>query len=164
MIYRNNTRRFLVPALLLALVLFGNLPFTSSASAPAVPPAVPLLPQPGAVVAWGANFSGQLNVPAGLDDAVAISAGDSFSLALKSDGTVVGWGSNDFGEATPPAGLSNVLAISAGNRHSLALRALSRPTNKNQCKNGGWQTFTEPSFRNQGDCVSFVNHQNHGNN
>ena len=33
------------------------------------------------------------------------------------------------------------------------------PTNKDQCKNGGWQTFNNPSFRNQGQCVSFVNHQ-----
>jgi YVTN family beta-propeller protein len=31
------------------------------------------------------------------------------------------------------------------------------PTNKNQCKSGGWQTFTIPEkFKNQGDCVSFV--------
>jgi hypothetical protein len=32
------------------------------------------------------------------------------------------------------------------------------PTNKDQCKNGGWETFTIPrKFKNQGDCVSFVN-------
>jgi len=30
------------------------------------------------------------------------------------------------------------------------------PTSKEQCKNGGWKTFTNPSFKNQGDCVSFV--------
>jgi hypothetical protein len=30
------------------------------------------------------------------------------------------------------------------------------PTSKDQCKNGGWQTFTDPSFKNEGDCVSFV--------
>ena len=59
---------------------------------------------------------------------------------------------------------SDVVAISAGSTYSLALRALSRPTNRDQCKNGGWQNFTEPSFNNQGDCVSFVNRLNHGNN
>lgn len=32
------------------------------------------------------------------------------------------------------------------------------PTNKDQCKNGGWQTFNNPSFRNQGQCVSYTNH------
>jgi hypothetical protein len=31
------------------------------------------------------------------------------------------------------------------------------PTSKNQCKNGGWQTFTNPAFANQGDCVKYVN-------
>ena len=28
------------------------------------------------------------------------------------------------------------------------------PTDKDQCKQGGWQTFG--IFKNQGDCVSFV--------
>jgi hypothetical protein len=32
--------------------------------------------------------------------------------------------------------------------------APSLPTSKDQCKNGGWQTFGV--FKNQGDCVSFV--------
>jgi hypothetical protein len=32
------------------------------------------------------------------------------------------------------------------------------PTNKDQCKNGGWMTFNDPAFKNQGDCVSYVNH------
>jgi len=31
------------------------------------------------------------------------------------------------------------------------------PTNKDQCKNGGWMNFTNPSFKNQGLCVSYVN-------
>jgi hypothetical protein len=30
------------------------------------------------------------------------------------------------------------------------------PTSKDQCKNGGWQSFNNPSFKNQGQCVSFV--------
>lgn len=30
------------------------------------------------------------------------------------------------------------------------------PTNKEQCKNNGWKTFNNPTFKNQGDCVSFV--------
>lgn len=32
------------------------------------------------------------------------------------------------------------------------------PTSKDQCKNGGWMTFTVPhTFKNQGDCIQFVN-------
>ena len=30
------------------------------------------------------------------------------------------------------------------------------PTTKEQCKNGGWQSF--PSFKNQGQCIKFVQH------
>lgn len=36
------------------------------------------------------------------------------------------------------------------------------PVDKNQCKNDGWQAFTQPSFRNQGECVSYV--QSHSKN
>jgi hypothetical protein len=38
----------------------------------------------------------------------------------------------------------------------LQVPAPSGPTSKDQCKDGGWKTFTNPSFKNQGDCVSFV--------
>jgi hypothetical protein len=32
------------------------------------------------------------------------------------------------------------------------------PTSANQCKNGGWQTFNTPrTFKNQGDCIQYVN-------
>ncbi|MFC1711177.1 hypothetical protein ACFLZ1_01180 [Patescibacteria group bacterium] len=30
------------------------------------------------------------------------------------------------------------------------------PTDKNECKKDGWMTFNNPFFRNQGDCVSYV--------
>ena len=33
----------------------------------------------------------------------------------------------------------------------------SGPTNHDQCKKDGWQTFMNPKFKNQGDCVSYVN-------
>jgi hypothetical protein len=32
------------------------------------------------------------------------------------------------------------------------------PTSKQQCKKGGWRQFRNPSFKNQGQCVKFVNH------
>ncbi len=31
------------------------------------------------------------------------------------------------------------------------------PTDKMQCKDGGWMSFTDPSFKNQGQCIKFVN-------
>jgi hypothetical protein len=37
------------------------------------------------------------------------------------------------------------------------------PTKKSDCKKGGWKTFTDPKFRNQGQCVSWLNHRSgHG--
>jgi hypothetical protein len=36
------------------------------------------------------------------------------------------------------------------------------PTKKSQCKADGWKTFTNPTFKNQGECVRFVEHLNHG--
>ena len=47
------------------------------------------------------------------NDFVAIAAGGTHSLALKSDGSIVGWGSNYYGQASPPAG-NNFVAIAAG--------------------------------------------------
>jgi kelch-like protein 2/3 len=36
--------------------------------------------------------------------------------------------------------------------------AVGPPTNKSQCKNGGWQTFNTPrTFESQADCIKFVN-------
>jgi hypothetical protein len=32
------------------------------------------------------------------------------------------------------------------------------PTSKAQCKHGGWKSFTSPSFKNQGQCVSWFQH------
>lgn len=75
-----------------------------------------------AVVAWGSNNYGQINVPAGLWDVTALAAGRWYSLALKGDGTVVGWGGNVHGQINIPAGLSNVTALTAGYYHNLALK------------------------------------------
>jgi hypothetical protein len=37
------------------------------------------------------------------------------------------------------------------------------PTSKAQCKKGGWKNFTDPSFKNQGQCVAYVvHHSAHG--
>jgi len=81
------------------------------------------LTQGGNVVAWGDNEKGQTTVPAGLSGVVAIAAGGSHTVALKSDGTLVAWGRNSDGQTTVPAGLSGVVAIAAGGAHTVALKS-----------------------------------------
>jgi hypothetical protein len=38
----------------------------------------------------------------------------------------------------------------------------AKPTSKDDCKNGGWMDFQDPSFKNQGQCVSYVVSQRGG--
>lgn len=76
----------------------------------------------GTVVAWGFNGHGQANVPAGLTDVAAVSAGGKFSLALKTDGSIITWG-DPASVANIPANAEPAIAISAGLNHALALRA-----------------------------------------
>jgi trimeric autotransporter adhesin len=77
----------------------------------------------GTVVNWETNGWTPVRLAGSpLSNVVAISAGTSHALALRSDGTVVGWGDNEFGQASVPAGLTNVVAVAAGGTHSLALR------------------------------------------
>jgi hypothetical protein len=36
------------------------------------------------------------------------------------------------------------------------------PSDKDECKKGGWQSFNNPEFRNQGQCIAHVNAHGHG--
>lgn len=54
--------------------------------------------------------------------------------------------------------LSTMIAVGAS--AAITPPPLPLPTDTDQCKDGGWETFTgtyeEWLFKNQGDCVSFV--------
>jgi hypothetical protein len=52
----------------------------------------------------------------------------------------------------------NLGAISAPDTVSITVEHIPAPTNKDQCKNDGWKVFTNPSFKNQGQCVAYTNH------
>lgn len=87
-------------------------------------PGNPASHPPGALVlGWGKNDAGQTTIPPDLGDVIAIAAGTSHSLALRSDGTVVAWGGNDAGQCDVPENLTGIVAIGAGDRHSLAVTA-----------------------------------------
>ena len=77
----------------------------------------------GTVVGWGYNTHGQITIPAGLTNVVAVGAGTYHSVALKANGTVVAWGDNTYGQTNVPKSATNVVAISAGYYHTLALRS-----------------------------------------
>jgi alpha-tubulin suppressor-like RCC1 family protein len=53
---------------------------------------------------------------------MAIAAGGSHAVALRTDGTVRAWGSNSSGQTNVSADLGPVTAISAGSAHTVALR------------------------------------------
>jgi alpha-tubulin suppressor-like RCC1 family protein len=79
----------------------------------------------GKVVCWGSNGDGQTSVPANLDgQVIAISAGATYSVALKQDGTVVIWGLTLRNKNTikPARDNNNIVKISAGGSHIVALK------------------------------------------
>jgi hypothetical protein len=53
-------------------------------------------------------------------------------------------------------GSADVSAITVNGATELPVS--TSPTSKNACKHGGWKTFTNPSYKNQGQCVSYATH------
>jgi alpha-tubulin suppressor-like RCC1 family protein len=87
------------------------------------------LPAETMTVAFGDNTYGQINVPFGLSNAVAVAGGGYFSLALRNNGTVIAWGDNTYGQTNVPSGLTNIVGIAAGYYHGVALLANGSVTN-----------------------------------
>lgn len=54
-------------------------------------------------------------------------------------------------------GNSSAWSNDATNPYHITVKAdLTYPADKDACKNDGWKTFTGKTFKNQGDCVSYV--------
>ena len=93
------------------MAVWGLLSWTESASAVG-----------GNVFAWGYNSFGECNVPGGLTDAIDVSCGNYFSMALRANGTIATWGDNAFGLRNVPAPATDVVAIGTRGYFALALQ------------------------------------------
>lgn len=57
--------------------------------------------------------------------------------------------------------LDNVVVSIAGDTTINDFEPALTPSDKNECKNGGWMMFNTPVFDNQGQCVSYVQANEH---
>ena len=53
--------------------------------------------------------------------------------------------------------LDNVVVDTADGVTTYDFEPATTPSNKDECKKGGWETFNTPVFKNQGDCIQYVN-------
>jgi len=74
------------------------------------------------VTMWNDGSSVPTDVPSDLTNIVAVAAGSTHCLLLRSDGTVAGLGDNSYGQTNILAGLTNVIAIAAGSFNSMVLK------------------------------------------
>ncbi len=94
---------------------------------------------------------GSLDTTFGGGDGFVVDFGGS-GLAIQPDGRLV------VGGAFSPSGQEGGFDITVARYLAEDVPGVGPPTNKNQCKNGGWRTFTIPrTFSSQGDCITFVN-------
>jgi len=127
---------------------YTNAPLTNIVSVSAGYDSSLAIRSDGSVWGWGNNLRGQTGTGcflhdthwplqvSGISNAIAVSSGAAYSLALKADGTVWAWGANDYGNLgdgttaqrcspVQVSGLTGIVAIAANidGGHSLAIKA-----------------------------------------
>lgn len=113
--------------------------------------AATLLPNRTVLVTGGANSTGSLTSAELHDSALetfTATAGPMTAARNYHTSTLL-----PNGQVLVAGGFSN-----SGPLASAELFGVGPPSNQDQCKQGGWETFTIPGkFKNQGDCIQFVN-------
>lgn len=92
---------------------------------------------------------------------IALTPGNFYILQVDPDGGFFGVAAsyaNGYPDGAGFQGTFSLPGLDWGFRTYYGEPASSGPQSKNDCKNGGWASFTTPrSFKNQGDCIQFVN-------
>lgn len=103
-----------------------------------------------------------------VDTHIRRSAGEhTFEVGLRADGTVDFWIDGRNVASAPDFGLEYFGDVYLRARGGMAGATVTYtayaegtsyavPASKDECKDGGWQDFSDPAFENQGQCVSFV--------
>lgn len=92
-----------------------------------------------ATIPVGTNLHGMAISPNGSTVYVVDNSANTVSVITTASNSVT---------ATIPVG---------SNPEGIALLTRRGPSNKDDCKNGGWQSFTNPAFNSQGECIAFFN-------
>jgi len=80
------------------------------------------------------------------------------------DESLFSWDTSSFADGTYTVFLAARDAADnrdAGSEDSVEVTVNNTPDTMNQCKNGGWENFVNPTFKNQGQCVSYVRANEH---
>jgi hypothetical protein len=90
----------------------------------------------------------------------------SVIVAANPNATILGgFGVNQGSGSTGLIAATDALSISAnGDTWTYNFEPFRSPTSKDECKNGGWKdlkTADGSSFKNQGQCIKYVNETNH---
>lgn len=104
-----------------------NLPIESARAIVAGYGHLLVLKKDGTVQSYGVNDMGQINVPPGLSNVIALAAGGYYSAALKADGRVAVWG-QVYGSHKSADSLSNIVQIASSTIGLFALGADGRVT------------------------------------
>ena len=131
---------------------------------------------PGTAPAETVTFTNSFSIPSGNLQAAVLNIATDNGAEVFVNGHDAGPVSG-FGAATQiditnylVAGATNTIAIQAYNQDNgcqpgsfcnpagvlASVDVVSNLTSTDFCKNGGWMQWTNPSFNNQGDCVSYV--------